>query len=1052
MSRDYIFEPRPVFSSYTPNLFLGSYYIEDDFQADPSMWADPLEDAFVTNAGMKEGKIDTVTYLNDFSAETLLMKTKKLDELDVLPQSYFWKWDHYDAQLQIPTEISEDDFESPAYEEFLEAAVGYDSDNPYFLLVVDSFMDEGEDIDIWPEEADWSRIQTTVRWWKLYDLWMEAEGVDFLTNLAHEDYDWSIRNAGELQNIGYEIPEPDDDDYYWSMRQAETFAAGNEGHWMTFGRVDYNWTSIPEEVELTDEEFQEIDELIRDEIRHEIDRDNIPGEGDITWATDREDGIHEAFTISYYWGPVQNTGVNSAEGFEAEMGDLVKDNEWIVFGTKKTGGTTQGNQGMMLGRSPSLKGAKKMMENFRKKGYGNRYATIGKRLKRQKALLGGLLEAETLVWKDKTLSFMDWAKQEEASHLKKYRAESFAVESEYENHIQEAFFEDELEDGTPQWTFLYRCNDCGSLCVANDTGRMDESEFCSDGGEDHDMEIIAADPLRVNEDEEDYDVVLDEGEPWYTYECDCGTKNYSSGSALQSSIYFSAVHLCDECESDIDPSVGWHRMSEAEMDEMVDGLEADSKPWAKCDCGTEYSESEMEELDAYFEEREMGTECFNCGGHAANFTGRINDLDAESFEAPYTGAGSLMGITGDTDLSSFTPDELTKSSAIHGDFDTASLDYSGHQNIEVRADTEEDHLECSRCGDSSPVYFGILSLCKSCQKLVDSYPAYLRAELKRVTQAFDSLIYDLQTCDECGGHREELDCSSVCSCSEFYDEDEPKITQQYRSESVPVTTWMEKCVGCGDLTVESGESGYECDICETQPFGWDCGCLKEKDLRGWGLDVFAVCKNCRIKDWINYEELSDMELANKYKAMMGWELEAEEGDNEDWDDSDYYDPQDAWESIFETWMEEWVTGGATRTDILRIYAAKNGIVGSQVYEVDVADAAAWYEGLTIAEREDEIFTTTGEDPSVHGSALGSALDNIIADQMDSWDDQFMSESFAANDPPSYRGLLLKPADHSGRSKICDAKGCRKVMKHWRRSWGIPYYFCDHHQAEIDDTY
>ena len=203
-------------------------------------------------------------------------------------------------------------------------------------------------------------------------------------------------------------------------------------------------------------------------------------------------------------------------------------------------------------------------------------------------------------------------------------------------------------------------------------------------------------------------------------------------------------------------------------------------------------------------------------------------MGAESFEAPYTGAGALMGITGDTDLSSFTPDELTKSSAIHGDFDTASLDYSGHQNIEVRAESsayaddaemkkfykmmkslnkldevecdlcpwkgelgpdydrhlayncpgtssirkqsielyelleregidaltpaqqravlpahhfraEEDHLECSRCGDSSPVYFGILSLCKSCQKLVDSYPAYLRAELKRVSQELDTL-------------------------------------------------------------------------------------------------------------------------------------------------------------------------------------------------------------------------------------------------------------------------------------------------------------------------
>ncbi len=43
-----------------------------------------------------------------------------------------------------------------------------------------------------------------------------------------------------------------------------------------------------------------------------------------------------------------------------------------------------------------------------------------------------------------------------------------------------------------------------------------------------------------------------------------------------------------------------------------------------------------------------------------------------------------MDIGKDTGLGSFTPGELTTSSAIHGDFDQASLNYSGHQNLEVR--------------------------------------------------------------------------------------------------------------------------------------------------------------------------------------------------------------------------------------------------------------------------------------------------------------------------------------------------------------------------------
>ena len=59
---------------------------------------------------------------------------------------------------------------------------------------------------------------------------------------------------------------------------------------------------------------------------------------------------------------------------------------------------------------------------------------------------------------------------------------------------------------------------------------------------------------------------------------------------------------------------------------------------------------------------------------------------AETFEAPYGGAGSLMDIGKETPLADFTGQELAESSAIHGDFDQASLNYSGHQNLEVRAE------------------------------------------------------------------------------------------------------------------------------------------------------------------------------------------------------------------------------------------------------------------------------------------------------------------------------------------------------------------------------
>ena len=68
---------------------------------------------------------------------------------------------------------------------------------------------------------------------------------------------------------------------------------------------------------------------------------------------------------------------------------------------------------------------------------------------------------------------------------------------------------------------------------------------------------------------------------------------------------------------------------------------------------------------------------------------------AETFEAPYGGAGSLMDIGKETPLADFTGQELAESSAIHGDFDQASLNYSGHQNLEVRAEDEMTRMQVS---------------------------------------------------------------------------------------------------------------------------------------------------------------------------------------------------------------------------------------------------------------------------------------------------------------------------------------------------------------------
>ena len=71
-------------------------------------------------------------------------------------------------------------------------------------------------------------------------------------------------------------------------------------------------------------------------------------------------------------------------------------------------------------------------------------------------------------------------------------------------------------------------------------------------------------------------------------------------------------------------------------------------------------------------------------------------MDAE-FESPYAGKESLFKFGGGSDdaLGGFTAKELTESSAIHGDFDHASLNYSGHQNVAARAEESSPDYDAS---------------------------------------------------------------------------------------------------------------------------------------------------------------------------------------------------------------------------------------------------------------------------------------------------------------------------------------------------------------------
>jgi len=111
----------------------------------------------------------------------------------------------------------------------------------------------------------------------------------------------------------------------------------------------------------------------------------------------------------------------------------------------------------------------------------------------------------------------------------------------------------------------------------------------------------------------------------------------------------------------------------------------------------------------------------------------------ETFEAPYGGAGALMDIGKETPLADFTGKELAESSAIHGDFDQASLNYSGHQNLEVRAEEEEELYDCVSCGE-----WGCVSLtlghCLDCGQQYDAEFEDLTGNITEVKNIMDESV------------------------------------------------------------------------------------------------------------------------------------------------------------------------------------------------------------------------------------------------------------------------------------------------------------------------
>ena len=201
-------------------------------------------------------------------------------------------------------------------EEVLSMSDAVQTYNKYLLqeMGIDRYADDELDSESFGANDDISLMMSIIDEIEANDIWNETINEMIRRGKA-------VRRPDGKVIFSDRVPQFDVIEDIAQYTTPEIKSAENSDFWMTFGRVDYNWITDPEDLELTDENFSIIDAHIRDEVRYVIDNDadNSSGEsnlssGDLNLTQEDED----EFTIYYYWGSPFTTGVNSAESFEAE--------------------------------------------------------------------------------------------------------------------------------------------------------------------------------------------------------------------------------------------------------------------------------------------------------------------------------------------------------------------------------------------------------------------------------------------------------------------------------------------------------------------------------------------------------------------------------------------------------------------------------------------------------------------------------------------------------------------------------------------------------------
>ena len=188
-----------------------------------------------------------------------------------------------------------------------------------------------------------------------------------------------------------------------------------------------------------------------------------------------------------------------------------------------------------------------------------------------------------------------------------------------------------------------------------------------------------------------------------------------------------------------------------------------------------------------------------------------------------------MPIKGDTALSSFSGKELAESSAIHGDFNQASINYSGHQNLEVRGAEfikwfeEAEGPDCFICGTPNPKgdFEGHDNICEPCQS---------------------KWTYD--DGDEGEGYYKSFNAEP------FGAEGYGPYAGNYRAHVIEYLlgeTSEDEIMEVFDISQEDLDSYWDAESFGAEPFGVKCndphnkGCGK----RDYATRLFNICHNCQ---------------------------------------------------------------------------------------------------------------------------------------------------------------------------------------------------------------